>query len=79
MWARLTAWLAATVVFAAVLAAMQVVLTIVVAHPPGLGPLSRYLLATALAYPLVVLGLTGCLRLRAPQAQRFGDPLGRLR
>ena len=29
---------------------------------------SRYLLATALAYPLVVLGLAWCLRLRAPRA-----------
>jgi rod shape-determining protein MreD len=72
-------WLAATVVFAAVLGAMQLVLTILAAHPPGLGPLSRHLLATALAYPLVVLGLTWCLRLRAPQAQASGNPLGRLR
>ena len=72
-------WLAATIGFAVLLAAMQVVLTIVVADPPGAGPLSRYLLATALAYPLVVLGLTWCLRLRAPEAHRFSDPLGRLR
>jgi rod shape-determining protein MreD len=72
-------WLAATVGFAIVLAAMQLVLAIVFAHPPGLGPLARHLLVTMLAYPLVVLGLTWCLRLHAPQAQAFGDPLGRLR
>jgi rod shape-determining protein MreD len=72
-------WLAATAGFAIVLAAMQLALAIVFAHPPGLGPLARHLLATALAYPLVVLGLTWCLRLRAPEAQRVAGPLGRLR
>jgi hypothetical protein len=39
----------------------------------------RYLLATALAYPLVVFGLTWCLNLRAPRSQAFGSPTGRLR
>jgi rod shape-determining protein MreD len=71
-------WLAAAVVFAAMLAAIQLALMVVAAGPPGAGPLARHFVATVLAYPLVVLGLTWCLRLRAPQAQRFGDPLGRL-
>ena len=43
----------------------------------GSAALLRYLLATALAYPLVVLGLTWCLGLRAPRAaRRFGDRAG---
>ena len=34
----------------------------------GSVPSLRYLLATAIAYPLVVLGLAWCLRVRAPRA-----------
>ncbi len=72
-------WLAAVAGYAVVLAGMKLALEITFADPPGLGALLRYLLATALAYPLIVFGLTWCLRLRAPRVQRFGDPLGRLR
>ena len=46
-------------------------------RPPGLATLLPYFLATAIAYPLIVLGLTWCLRIRAPHAHRFGNPLGR--
>jgi hypothetical protein len=41
--------------------------------------LASYLAATALAYPLVVLGLAWCLKLRAPRPNPFGQPMGRLR
>jgi rod shape-determining protein MreD len=63
----LAEWLAATVGFAAMLAGMSLALRLVFAAPPGMAASLHYLLATALAYPLVVLGLTWCLRLRAPR------------
>ena len=50
------------------LAGMRLALALVFVAPPGVGLLARYLLATAIAYPLVVLGLAWCLRLRAPRA-----------
>ena len=72
-------WLAAAVVFAAMLAAIAARAHGRCRRTARGRPARRAIsLATALAYPLVVLGLTWCLRLRAPQAQRFGDPLGRL-
>jgi rod shape-determining protein MreD len=71
-------WVAATAAFATMLAAMQLALTVTLADPPGLAASLRYLLATALAYPLVVAGLVVCLHLRAPLAVRVGAPLGRL-
>lgn len=71
-------WLAAATGFAAVLGGMTLALALVLAPRPGLATLLPYLAATAIAYPLVVLGLTWCLRVRAPGAQRFGNPLGRL-
>jgi rod shape-determining protein MreD len=71
-------WLAASLAFALILAAQQVALTLVFAPRPAFATLATHLVATALAYPLVVLGLAWCLRLRAPQAQRYGNPLGRM-
>ncbi len=71
-------WLAAAAGFAAMLAGMAIAMALVLLDPPGLGTLLHHLLTTALAYPLIVFGLTWCLRLRAPQAHRFGNPLGRL-
>lgn len=59
-------WLATTVGFAAMLAGMNMALELVFATPPAASALARYLLATGLAYPIVVLGLTWCLRIRAP-------------
>ena len=70
-------WLAVAAGFAAILGAMWIALSLVFAGPPGLATLLPYFLATAIAYPLIVLGLTWCLRIRAPHAHRFGNPLGR--
>jgi len=61
-------WAAAVAGFAVLLAGMHLALVVVFATPPGLVPSLRFLLVTALAYPLVVLGLAWCLRVRAPRA-----------
>jgi rod shape-determining protein MreD len=74
----LVEWLAAAAGFAAMLGAMHLVLELVFAHPPGLAASLGYVLVTALAYPLVVLGLTWCLRLRAPRVSEGAYRLGRL-
>lgn len=63
-------WLAVALAFAAILAAMQVTLTLVLADRPGPPALARYALTTALAYPLTVFGLTWCLNLRAVAVTR---------
>jgi rod shape-determining protein MreD len=63
-------WLAMTLAFAAVLGAMQLALTLVLAAGPGFAALARYTVTTAMAYPLIVLGLTWCLNLGAPAAAR---------
>ena len=57
------------------LAAMHLALALVFAHPPGAVRLARYLFATTLAYPLVVLGLAWCLRLRAPRMSEAATDL----
>ena len=72
-------WLAATLGFAALLAGTRLALAIVFAPAPTAAALASYLVGTALAYPLVVLGLAWCLNLRAPRSQSFGQPMGRLR
>lgn len=72
-------WAVAGLAFAAVLALMRLALALTLADAPGLAGLGRYLLATLVAYPLVVLGVAWCLGIRAPRATRFGDPLGRIR
>lgn len=61
-------WIAAAIGFALMLAGMHLALEIVFAHPPGLIASLHHLGSTAAAYPLVVLGLVWCLRVRAPQA-----------
>ena len=63
-------WLALGLAFSVVLAAMQVALTLVFADGPGLAALARYAVATLLAYPLIVLGLTWCLGLGPATAAR---------
>jgi rod shape-determining protein MreD len=70
-------WLAATGAFAAMLAAEHLALEVVFATPPGLALAARYFLATAVAYPFVVLGLTWCLGIRAPRAGDGDYALGR--
>ena len=70
-------WLAAAAGFAAMLAAEHLALAVVLADPPGL-PLSlRYLAATAVAYPLVVLGLVWCGGVRAPRLRDGGHHMAR--
>jgi rod shape-determining protein MreD len=61
-------WAAAVAAFALMLLGMNLVLAAAMVAPPGLAPSLRHLTATAIAYPLVVLGLTWCLGLRAPRA-----------
>lgn len=70
-------WLAAAGGFAAMLAAEHLALQVVFATPPGLELAARHLLATAVAYPLVVLGLTWCLGIRAPTARDGGRGMRR--
>ncbi len=73
-------WLAATLGFVAMLAGMQLALELVFADPPALSSLIEYAVATAIAYPLIVFGLTWCLGLKASRGgQRFGEPMERLR
>ncbi|MFO1207826.1 MAG: rod shape-determining protein MreD [Amaricoccus sp.] len=72
-------WLVAGLGFAAMLAGIRLVLAVTFAGGPGAGVLLSYLVATVLAYPLVVLGIVWCLGLRAPRAQAFGNPPARLR
>ncbi len=66
----LVEWLAVALAFATVLAAMQVALALVFAARPGIAAVIGYAITTALAYPLIVLGLAWCLNLRAPSVQR---------
>jgi rod shape-determining protein MreD len=63
-------WLAMTLAFAAVLGGMEVALALVLADGPGPAALARYAVTTGMTYPLIVLGLTWCLRLGAPMAAR---------
>ena len=71
-------WLAATLAFALMLGLMQLLLVAALTSPHGLPALARHLLATALAYPIVVLGLAWCLRLRAPRGGSRTPSMGRL-
>ena len=70
-------WLAAAAGFAAMLAAEQLALEIVFAEPPGLALTLRYVGATAVAYPFVVLGLVWCAGLRAPRLRDGGHHMAR--
>jgi rod shape-determining protein MreD len=72
-------WLAASAAFAAILAGIEIALALVFADRPGAAAMLRYGVTTALAYPLIVFGLTWCLHLRAPRSQAFGAPLRPLR
>ena len=70
-------WLAAAAAFAALLAAEHLALALVFAEPPGLALALRYLAATAIAYPLVVLGLVWVAGLRAPRLRDGGHHMAR--
>lgn len=61
-------WLAAAMGFVVMLVAMQVALELVFAEPPAVSSLLRYAVATAIAYPLIVFGLTWCLGLRVARS-----------
>jgi rod shape-determining protein MreD len=63
-------WLAMTLAFVAVLGGMEIALALVFADGPGAAALVRYAVTTAMAYPLIVLGLTWCLHLGAPAVAR---------
>lgn len=65
-------WLAAMLVFAAMLTGISLVLRLTLADAPSLGGLLRHLAATALAYPLVVAGLVRGLGFAAPRGNRVG-------
>lgn len=60
-------WLAVLLAFAVLLAVENLVLAVAFVPPPGLVISLQHLAATAVAYPLVVLGLTWCLGVRAPE------------
>lgn len=66
--AFLVEWLAVTLGFAGMLAAIALMLRLSFADGPGLPGLLRHLAATGLAYPLVVAGLVWVLGLGAPRA-----------
>lgn len=70
-------WLAATAAFAALLAAQNLVLAFLFADPPGAALSLRHLAATAIAYPLVVLGLVWVAHLRAPSLRDGGHHMPR--
>lgn len=70
-------WLAAAGAFAALLAVEHLALEIVLAAPPGLTLSLRSLAATAVAYPLVVLGLVWVVGLRAPRLRDGGHHMAR--
>ena len=70
-------WLAAAGAFAALLAAEHLALSLVLSEPPGLALSLRSLGATAVAYPLVVLGLVWVAGLRAPSLRDGGHHMAR--
>ncbi len=70
-------WLAASAAFAALLAAFHLVLSLVFADPPGLALSLRHLAATAVAYPLVVLGVVWVVGIRAPKLRDGGHHMAR--
>ncbi len=72
-------WLSATAGFAAILVGMRLALLLVFADAPSTEGLIRYLLATALAYPFIVVGLNWGLQLQAPASERLRTPFGRVR
>ena len=67
-------WLAAVAGFGLVLAASDLVLRLALVRGPGLGPLLAHVVATAIAYPVVVAGLVLGLGLRPPAAVRVRQP-----
>lgn len=71
-------WLAAAAGFAAMLVGERLALDLILADAPGVAMMARYLVATALAYPLVVLGLSWCFGIRTPRGSGSGRGFGRL-
>jgi len=70
-------WLAAALGFAGLLAAQHLALSLVFSPPPGFALSLNYLAATAVAYPVVVLGLTWVVGLRAPRLRDGGHHMAR--
>ncbi len=71
-------WLVATALFLAVTLGAYLALEVTLADSPGLGPVLRLALSTALAYPLVAALAVWGLGLRGGPRSRGGDRLGRL-
>lgn len=71
-------WLAASLGFAALLAAMELLLRLTFTPAPGVTTLLSCLAATTLAYPLVVAALVWLLGLAAPRGARAPLRPGRL-
>lgn len=71
-------WLAAAAGFAAMLVGMRLALELVFTDAPGIAVMVRALVATALAYPVVALGLSWCVELRMPRGSGSGRGFGRL-
>ena len=69
-------WLAAVLVFALMLAGIAAVMRLSLADAPALTSLLRHLIATALAYPLVVLALVWGLGFTSPGGAQFGRRAG---
>ena len=72
------AWLAAPAGLAAMLAGERLALELVFADAPGVAVMVRYVVATAIAYPLVVLGLSWCVGLKTRRGSGSGRGFGRL-
>ncbi|MER2508085.1 MAG: rod shape-determining protein MreD [Amaricoccus sp.] len=71
-------WIAAMVLFVAMLAVETLVLRVSFADAPGLAPLGWHIAATVAIYPFVALLLILCLGFAAPRATPVGTRLGRL-
>jgi len=63
-------WLAATVLFASALAGVEAILRLAMTEGPTLGAAARHVVATAIAYPLVVFCLTRLPGLRSRSEER---------
>ena len=68
-------WAAATIGYGVILAGIYALLRLTFAEAPALHDLLRYLVATALAYPLVALAVAWGVRLRAAEATQARERL----
>jgi rod shape-determining protein MreD len=70
-------WLAVMTGFVAMLAGVELVMRLALAPGPGLGPSMRYVVSTAIAYPVVAAGLAFGLGLHPQRPVRATLPAGR--